>query len=124
MTGRTVSEVARLSGVSVRTLHHYDAIGVLRPTGRTEAGYRLYGPADLERLQLVLFYRELQMPLPEIRRVLDDPSFDRRAALLMQRELLRERREGIDAALHLVEKALAATEKGEPMPEETMFEGL
>jgi DNA-binding transcriptional MerR regulator len=121
---RTVSELARVAGVSVRTLHHYDAIGLLRPTGRTEAGYRLYGQADLERLQQILFFRELQMPLPEIRRVLDDPSFDRRAALRMQRELLRERREAVDGALQLVERALEAMETGETMSDEQMFQGL
>jgi len=85
--GRTyqVSEVARIAGVSVRALHHYDAIGLLVPSGRTEAGYRLYDDEDLLRLQQILIGRELGMPLEEIKRSLDDPNFDRRAALEKQR---------------------------------------
>ena len=63
----TVSQVARLSGVSVRALHHYDEIGLLQPSGRSASGYRLYDDADLERLQQILFFRELEFPLPEIR---------------------------------------------------------
>src|SRR5437868_6970760 len=86
-----VSEVARLSGVSVRTLHHYDEIGLLCPSERSEAGYRLYAPADLERLQQVLFFRELDFPLVEVQRILDDPEFDLAAALELQRGLLEER---------------------------------
>ena len=60
----TVSQVARLSGVSVRALHHYDEIGLLQPSGRSASGYRLYDDADLERLQQILFFRELEFPLP------------------------------------------------------------
>ena len=62
---KTVKEVSRITGVSVRTLHHYDAIGLLKPTAVTEAGYRLYDDAALERMQSILFFRELQFPLKE-----------------------------------------------------------
>lgn len=73
---KTVHEVSRISGVSVRTLHHYDAIGLLKPTAVTEAGYRLYDDAALARLQNILLYRELEFPLKEIKDILDHPEFD------------------------------------------------
>src|SRR5689334_19796005 len=79
----TVSQVARLAGVSVRTLHHYDAIALLCPSGRSEAGYRLYEQEDLQRLQQVLFFKELGFALEEIARIVGDPAFDLRAALLI-----------------------------------------
>ena len=111
--GRTykVKEVARIAGVSVRALHHYDEIGLLAPSGRTEAGYRLYGEDDLLRLQQILVGRELGMPLEAIRRSLDDPSFDRRAALERQREELAARAERTAAMLRAVDAALAALTK-------------
>ena len=71
---KTVHEVSRISGVSVRTLHHYDAIGLLKPTAVTEAGYRLYDDAALARLQNILLYRELEFPLKEIKAILDHPE--------------------------------------------------
>ena len=77
---KTVKEVSRITGVSVRTLHHYDAIGLLKPTAVTEAGYRLYGDAALKRMQSILFFRELQFPLKDIKRILDGPGFDPAAA--------------------------------------------
>lgn len=80
--GRTcqLEEVARITGVSVRALRHYDEIGLLGPSGRTQADYRLYSDDDLLRLQQILIGRKLGMPLEEIKRSLDDPRFDRRAA--------------------------------------------
>ena len=77
----TVHEVSDLSGVSVRTLHHYDAIGLLKPAAVTPAGYRLYGEASLRRLHSILFFRELQFSLSEIREILDDSYFDPQEAL-------------------------------------------
>ena len=102
-----VKDVARLTGVSVRTLHHYDAIGLLVPAHRTDAGYRLYTEPDLLRLQQILIGRELGLSLEEIRRLLDDPSFDRTAALLDQRERLRERVQRTEAMIRAVDVALA-----------------
>jgi DNA-binding transcriptional MerR regulator len=87
-----IAEVARLAGVSVRTLHHYDEIGLLVPSARSEAGYRLYDEADLLRLQQILVGRELGLSLEAIGRFLDEPEFDRRQALLDARD--RGRREG------------------------------
>ncbi|MCY1021386.1 MerR family transcriptional regulator [Pyxidicoccus sp. MSG2] len=120
----TVSQVARLAKVSVRALHHYDEIGLLSPSERSEAGYRLYTQADLQRLQQVLFFRELEFPLEEIRRILGDPSFDLRSALRMQRQLLSERAARLDALLGAVDSALDALEKGKTMDQEKMFEAF
>lgn len=85
---RTVNEVSKLTGVSVRTLHHYDAIGLLKPAKTTEAGYRLYDDTALSRLQDILLFRELQFPLKEIKAILDSPGFDPSEALAQQIELL------------------------------------
>ena len=93
---KTVKEVSRITGVSVRTLHHYDAIGLLKPAQVTEAGYRLYDDAALGRLQTILLFRELQFPLKEIRDLLDTPDFNPMAALDDQIRLLQLRREHLD----------------------------
>ena len=90
---KTVKEVSRLTGISIRTLHHYDAIGLLRPSRVTEAGYRLYDDAALQRLQAILFFRELQFPLKQIRDILDAPSFDPMDALKQQIRLLELRQQ-------------------------------
>ena len=93
---KTVKEVSSLTGVSVRTLHHYDAIGLLKPTRVTEAGYRLYDDASLQRLQSILLLRQLEFPLKEIKEILDSPGFDPVAALEQQIRLLELRREQLD----------------------------
>ena len=93
---KTVKEVSRLTGVSVRTLHHYDAIGLLKPTRVTEAGYRLYDDAALGRLQNILLFRELRFPLKTIREILDSPGFDPMDALQQQIELLQLQRAHLD----------------------------
>lgn len=84
----TVNEVSKLTGVSVRSLHHYDAIDLLKPAKVTEAGYRLYGDDELKRLQNILLFRELQFPLKQIRIILDSPEFDQQEALAQQIRLL------------------------------------
>jgi MerR family transcriptional regulator, thiopeptide resistance regulator len=119
---RTVSEVAALAGVTVRTLHHYDEIGLVVPSGRTEAGYRLYAPDDLERLQLVLFYRELGFALHDIEQLLDRPELDRGEALRAQRDLLVTRVQRLNHMVAAVDQAIAAYERGETMTDEAMFE--
>ena len=93
---KTVKEVSRITGVSVRTLHHYDAIGLLKPARVTEAGYRLYDDAALGRLQTILLLRELEFPLREIKALMDAPDFDPIAALDDQIRLLELRREHLD----------------------------
>ena len=90
-TRLTVGEVADLAGVTVRTLHHYDETGLLAPTTRTDAGYRLYGPDDVTRLQQILYYRELGLGLDTIADLLDDPTADPVAHLVQQRLLLTDR---------------------------------
>ena len=85
----TVKEVSRLSGVSVRTLHYYDEIGLLIPAEITEAGYRLYDENSLRRLQDIMLFRELEFPLADIKRIIDSPGFDRRKALEDQIQLLK-----------------------------------
>lgn len=85
---KTVKEVSRLTGVSIRTLHHYDAIGLLKPTQVTEAGYRLYDENALERLYLILIFREIGFPLKDIQEILDAPDFDRNQVIEAQIELL------------------------------------
>lgn len=114
----TVKEAARLSGVSVRTLHHYDEIRLLRPAARSEAGYRLYGEGELRRLQQILFFRELGFTLTEIRAILDDPAFDEKAALLRQRQLLRLEKKRLEGLIALTERAL----KGERTMDFTAFD--
>lgn len=96
VTMRTVNEVSKLTGVSVRTLHHYDEIGLLKPTSITEAGYRLYDDTALERLQHILLFRELQFPLKDIKKILDRPDFDRNRALEQQIELLTMKKEHLE----------------------------
>ena len=98
---RTVKEVSILTGVSIRTLHYYDSIGLLQPTQVTESGYRLYDDAALERLQSILLFRELQFPLKEIKKILESPSFDRNKALKQQIELLRLRKEHLENLIDL-----------------------
>jgi len=93
---KTVKEVSRISGVSVRTLHHYDAIGLLKPTHTTEAGYRLYDEAALGRLKLILLFRELQFPLKEIKQILDNPQLDAAQILPRQIRLLELRRDHLN----------------------------
>jgi MerR family transcriptional regulator, thiopeptide resistance regulator len=102
-----VAEVAAIAGVTVRTLHHYDAIDLLTPSGRSRAGYRLYTDRDLLRLQQILIQRELGLPLEQIRRVLDDPAFDLHAALLAQKAALEARAAHTRAMLDAVDVALS-----------------
>lgn len=92
----TVHEVSRLAGVSIRTLQYYDRIGLLHPTGYTDAGYRLYDDTALERLQHILLFRELEFSLKDIRMIINSPDFDRNKALEQQIELLTLKKEHLD----------------------------
>ena len=105
----TVHEVSKLAGVSIRTLQYYDKIGLLHPTGYTDAGYRLYDDTDLERLQHILLFRELEFPLKDIKRIMTSPGFDRNKALQQQIELLKLKRERLD---HLIDFALGIKKTG------------
>ena len=96
---KTVKEVSRLTGISIRTLHHYDAIGLLKPARVTESGYRLYDDGALARLQTILLFRQLRFPLKEIKEILDLPGFDPMEALTQQIELLELQRSQLDAII-------------------------
>jgi MerR family transcriptional regulator, thiopeptide resistance regulator len=108
----TVGAVARLAGVTVRTLHHYDEIGLLGASGRSEAGYRRYGDADVERLQRILFYRELGFGLEQIRNVMTDGDADAVAHLRRQHAMLLDRIERLKRMAAAVEKAMEARTMG------------
>ena len=118
----TVGEVARLAGVTVRTLHHYDRIGLVRPGSRTSAGYRTYDAHDLDRLQQVLLYRELGFPLEEVATLLDDPEADPAEHLRRQHRLLRERLERTQAMVAAVEKEMEARQMGISLTPQERFE--
>lgn len=105
----TIGELARKTGVTVRTLRHYDSIGLLKPARITEAGYRLYDDSALRRLHAILMFREVELPLEDIRRILDDPRCSTRRVLEMQQALLRMRQEHIS---RLLEKTSMLIEKG------------
>jgi DNA-binding transcriptional MerR regulator len=122
----TVGELSRLTGVTVRALHHYDEIGLVRPSQRSAAGYRLYDDRDALRLQQVLVLRELGMPLDQIGPAIDAAT-DRAALLRSHRVALAEKRSRIDAMLSAVDAALEVLERGTAMtPEDfkTMFDGF
>ena len=102
----SISEMAKLTGVSIRTLHHYDHIGLLCPETATDSGYRWYRAADVEKMQQILFYRELDFPLKEIRDILADPQYDKQEALRRQRQLLLLKRERLDGLLELLDANL------------------
>ncbi|MRR12467.1 MerR family transcriptional regulator [bacterium] len=118
----TVGEVATLAKVSVRTLHHYDEIGLLKPSARTEAGYRLYTEHDLETLQQTLFFRELGFDLADIRDMLSSPGFDAAEALQMQRDLLVRKRDRVELLIEAVDLAILARKGGVALDKEDMFE--
>ncbi|HEY5541000.1 MAG TPA: MerR family transcriptional regulator [Coriobacteriia bacterium] len=118
----TVGEAARLAKVSVRTLHHYDEVGLLSPSARSESGYRLYEDSDLERLHQVLLFRELGFSLDDIRRIMLDPTFDRAEALHAQRTLLAEKARRTQAMVAAIDTALAAAEKGVAMTDQERTE--
>src|SRR4051812_49322431 len=118
----TVGELARLAGITVRTLHHYDRIGLVRPSERTAAGYRSYDVRDLDRLQQVLVYRELGFPLEEVATLLDDPDVDPAAHLRRQHRLLRDRLERTRAMVAAVEKEMEARAMGISLTPEERFE--
>lgn len=96
----TVHEVSELTGVSIRTLQYYDTIGLLKPSDYTESGYRLYDDTELERLQQILLFKELEFPLKEIKQIIDAPNFDRAKALEQQIELLTMKKEHLENLIH------------------------
>jgi MerR family transcriptional regulator, thiopeptide resistance regulator len=122
MDAKTVGAVATLTGVSVRTLHHYDHIGLVVPSVRTAAGYRGYTDSDIERLHLVLVYRSVGLPLDEIRTLLNDPDADEFAHLQRQHALLTEQAERLQDTIKAVEELMNAHHKGIQLTAEEQVE--
>ena len=120
--GYSVGKVAALSGVTIRTLHHYDEIGLLCPSGRTEAGYRIYEDSDLQRLQQILFYRELGFTLKEISTIVEDPATDAIGHLKRQRKLLTHSIERLAAMVDSIDYEMEARTMDIPLTPQERFE--
>lgn len=99
---KTVKDVSEITGVSIRTLRYYDEIGLLKPTELTEAGYRLYDNKALEKLQEIMFFRELEIPLADIKKIMDNPNYDKEQALLAQKSLLEQKRNRLNGIIELI----------------------
>lgn len=108
---KTVKQVSDLTGLSVRMLHHYDKIGLFKPNKVSESGYRLYSDEDLEILQQILFFKELDFPLKEIKAIIGNPSFDRKKALTNHKDLLILKRNRLNKLIKLVDKTLKGETK-------------
>jgi DNA-binding transcriptional MerR regulator len=120
----TIKQIGTMAGISNRTLHHYDAIGLLQPTKSEANGYRQYSDADLIRLQQILFYRELGMPLEKIKRILDNPSFDALQALEEHKAALELRASQMRTLIHTVEKTIAHLKGKIDMENNELFKGF
>ncbi|MGG3521124.1 MerR family transcriptional regulator [Bacillus pseudomycoides] len=119
-----VKEVADLVGISVRTLHHYDEIGLLTPDETTESGYRLYSNENLETLQQILFFKELGFPLKKIKEIIMSPSFDREEALQLHKKMLLEKRARLDKVIATIDKTIKHTKGEIQMTNKEKFEGF
>ena len=119
-----VKEVADLVGVSVRTLHYYDKIGLLKPESVNSSGYRFYNKDDLERLQQILFFKELDFSLQEINDILNSPSFDREHALSAHRDMLLEKKMRLEKIIISVEKTIRSIKGEIEMDNKDMFNGF
>ena len=120
----TVNELAQLSGVSGRTLRYYDSIDLLKPARVAPNGYRIYGQEQVDRLQQILFYRALEVPLEEIKKMLDDVSFDRYTALQQHLQALTEKKTQLEGLITTVKNTIRGMEGGYPMKDQEKFEGL
>ena len=120
----SINALAKLAGITTRTLRWYDEIGLLKPLRASAAGYRIYGPLQLERLQDILFYRELGFELSDIRSILDDPSFDRQVALQSHLKLLRQQRNRLDRLILSVQKTLSSLQGESTMTDSEKFEAF
>ena len=120
----TISELAGLAGLSTRALRYYDAIGLLKPQALTEAGYRLYGEAEVDRLQQILLYREMGLPLESIQKLLDEADFDRRQALENHLAYLRAEQKRLERLMNNVKRSLLAEEGKIRMMDQEKFQGF
>ncbi|WP_223068295.1 MerR family transcriptional regulator [Paenibacillus caui] len=120
----TVQKLGRLAGISTRTLRYYDEIGILKPARMSSSGYRIYGEAEVNRLQQILFYRELGLKLDRIKEIVTSPSFDAAKALKEHREQLLNRRKQLDQLIANVERTIASNEGRTKMTDREKFEGF
>ncbi|WP_026576635.1 MerR family transcriptional regulator [Bacillus sp. UNC438CL73TsuS30] len=120
----TVQKLGKLAGISTRTLRYYDEIGILKPARINSSGYRIYGQAEVDRLQQILFYRELGVSLDNIKKIVTAPSFDGALALREHREKLLEKRAQLEVLIANVEKTIALTEGRIDMSDQEKFEGF
>lgn len=120
----TVQKLGKMAGISTRTLRYYDEIGILKPARINSSGYRIYGSSEVDRLQQILFYRELGMSLEGIKEIVTAPSFDRSRALKEHREKLLDKRKQLDLLIANVEKTIASTEGRMNMTDKEKFEGF
>lgn len=120
----TVQKLAQLAGVSSRTLRYYDEIGILKPARTNSSGYRIYGQQEVNRLQQILFYRELGISLDQIKEIITAPAFDAADALKEHREKLLEKRKQLDLLITNVEKTIASAEGRTTMSDKEKFEGF
>lgn len=120
----TVQKLGRLAGVSTRTLRYYDQIGILKPTRINSSGYRIYGLAEVDRLQQILFYRELGISLEQINEIISAPSFDGTSALKDHHSNLLEKKEQLEALIANVEKSIATFEGRTTMSDQEKFSGF
>ncbi|MEY8419172.1 MerR family transcriptional regulator [Oscillospiraceae bacterium 44-5] len=120
----TIQALSRLSGVTTRALRWYDKIGLLTPSGRTEGNYRLYGPAEVDRLQDILYYRALGVELAQVKRILDDPSYNRLAVLRSHLAALEAERERVQGLINSVKETILTQERDEIMTDEKKFEAF
>ena len=103
---KTVKEISKITGISIRTLRYYDEIGVLKPARVTEAGYRLYDEQELEKLQEILFYKELEIPLSDIKKIMENPEYDKQKALAVQKSLLERKRNRLNGIIELIDDVM------------------
>ncbi|MGM9534659.1 MAG: MerR family transcriptional regulator [Intestinibacter sp.] len=103
---KTVKDVSEITGISIRTLRYYDEIGLLKPTQLTKTGYRLYDKEALARLQEIIFFKELEIPLSDIKVILENPNYNRKQALLTQKSLLEQKRNHINRTIELIENVI------------------
>ncbi len=120
----TVQKLGQIAGVSTRTLRYYDEIGILKPARINSSGYRIYGQKEVDRLQQILFYRELGVSLENIKEIITAPSFDREVALKEHREKLLEKRKQLDLLIENIDKTIAETEGRIIMSDKEKFEGF
>lgn len=120
----TIQKLSRLAGVSTRTLRFYDEIGLLKPKRTSTSGYRIYGEAEVDRLQQILFFKQLSFSLDEIKSAMDDPEYDAEQSLVAHKQVLLEKKKEIELLIKTVDATLEETRGGKKMSDKEKFKGL